>query len=467
MRQLATQPGFFETAREVGSSANPGIFDFNRMLLLALERALEPPIVYSRSTLQPMRVIVVNAALPQRVRAGEHGGVEMPRLLPRALPAVVGFSNEPAKLSRRAVRGEILSDEHGRLYEKLGRHIRPIHQLASGPAGEVLDLIPTAKADLRATPSTPQPHGLTSTQTPEAQSSEPSQLTRAGLQKSSLAPPQQAQEQIKPVNHRKLFADPGQWRVVWWGEFKEILAHQLAHPERLRDTYRLPCYVQVIEIERAVLIAELAAIYKCDKPHEARLYVLTDEIAAKLDLVLPLRPAPLPDAPRTPNTLAAHERVFRLLAANDPTIDVATLKSKQSPLSKPEDNETKAKTSGPVTAAVSVKDAIPSRFVKDWEFRISREEAIYDLNTKPTLGRAVHNFLRRLRRVRTRNEITKWQTLLAGRSGDDQLWAVRPPAGMLADPFVSAWANRALELAGYDLKTMFSEWQIFWRRKGL
>jgi len=64
-------------------------------------------------------------------------------------------------------------------------------------------------------------------------------------------------------------------------------------------------------------------------------------------------------------------------------------------------------------------------------------------------------------------KISKWQTLLAGRNGDDQLWAVRPPAGMLAHPFVSAWANRALELAGYDSQKMFSEWQIFWRRKGL
>jgi len=449
MRQLAIQPGIFEAAREVGSSTDPRRFDFNRILLLALERALEPPIVHSHSTLQPMRVIVVNAALPRRVSAGEHGSFEIPRLLPRALPAVVGFSNEPAKLSRRAVRGEILSDEHGRLYEKLGRHIRRIHQLASGPAGEVLDLIPNVKADLPATASTTQPHGPASTQTPEA-----------------LTSLQQAQQQIKSVSHRKLFADPGQWRVVWWGEFKEILAHQLAHPERLRDTYRLPCYVQVIETERDVSIAELASIYKCDKPHEARLYVLTDEIAAKLDLVLPLRPAPT-DTRRQPNTLAAHERVFRLLAANDPTIDVTILKSKQPRKSKPEANETKAKILEPITAAVSVKKAIPSSFVKDWEFRLSREEAIYDLNAKPTLGRAIRNFLRRFRMVKTRNEISKWQTLLAGRSGDDQLWAVRPPAGMLVDPLVSAWANRALELAGYDPQQMLNEWQIFWRRKGV
>jgi len=134
---------------------------------------------------------------------------------------------------------------------------------------------------------------------------------------------------------------------------------------------------------------------------------------------------------------------------------------------KPADNESKAKTVGPNAEGGSLKETIPSCFVKEWEFRISREEAIYDMNAKPTLGGVIRNFLRRLQVVKTRNQLSKWQTLLAGRGGDDQLWAVHPPAGMLAHPFVSAWANSALELAGYDAKKMFIEWQIFWRRKGL
>jgi hypothetical protein len=68
--------------------------------------------------------------------------------------------------------------------------------------------------------------------------------------------------------------------------------------------------------------------------------------------------------------------------------------------------------------------------------------------------------------TRNQNEISKWQTLLAGRSGDEQIWAVRPPPDLLAHPFVCDWANRALELAGYESQKMFREWQIFWRRKG-
>src|SRR5215217_1284082 len=191
------------------------------------------------------------------------------------------------------------------------------------------------------------------------------------------------------VSHRKLFADPGQWRVVWWGEFKEILARQLAHPERLRDTYRLPCYVQVIETERTVAVEELAAIYKSDKC-ETPLYVLTDEIAAKLGLVLPLRTAPPHDAPRTPNTLLPHERVFRLVAANDPTIDVVASVKNKLPPQTPKAEAPDIKPAPPVRTAL--KEAIPESFIKEWEFKISREEASYDMNAKPALGSFIRSF---------------------------------------------------------------------------
>jgi len=276
-------------------------------------------------------------------------------------------------------------------------------------------------------------------------------------------PPQQA----TLISHRKLFADPGQWRVVWWGEFKEILGRQLAHPERLRDTYRLPCYVQVVETERAVAIEEIAAVYKSDNKCQTPLYRLTDEIAAKLDLVLPLRAAPPYDARRTPNTLLPHERIFRLVAANDPTIDVANFKNKlQSPAPKGEALGERGKGSELTPTSDTLKDAIPNHFVKEWEFKISREEASYDMNAKPTLGSLIRDLCRRLRVIKLRNGFRKWQMLLAGKNVNQQLWAVRPPAGMLADSLVRDWAERTLKLGGYDSVKMMSEWEIFWRRKG-
>lgn len=464
MRQLATNRSFFEPAAEFGLSVQPPILEFNHMLMLALEQARVPPVVHSRHTFQPMRVIVINPTLSAQLSAIGPQEAERRGFPARLLPPAVLVSNQVSRVSHRAVRGEILSDARGHLYEKLGRQIRPIHQLASGPSGEVIDLIPSQPPKNEASTD----HSSSSIAPPVKGNQDRTAST--DLETQPAKKPTPTAQPLQAPGHRKLFADPGQWRVVWWGEFKEILARQLAHPERLRDTYRLPCYVQVIETERTVSIAELASIYQSEKNQEARLYVLTEDIAAKLDLILPLRPAPLARHRQPPNSLAAHERVFRLLIANDPTIDVSPLKSKQpapsKPLDKPLDNLADEKTEKAAAGKVSPKTTIPDCFIKEWEFRISREEAIYDIDAKPTFTSRVRNFFRSWRIARNRNEISKWQTLLAGRSGDEQLWSVRPPANMIKHPFVRDWATRALELAGYDSQKMFHEWQIFWGRRG-
>src|SRR5215470_5261332 len=300
MRQFAAERVFLEPRREVPFKPNFGMVDLSQLLLLAIERAVAPPVVHQRGVFQPMRIVVVDSGSLSQTKDHE------PQVLPRALPP-------PTRgvVHHRQVRGEILSDEGGLLYEKVGRQIRPIHQLASGRFGEVIDIVPTA-------PTLPPP---VDTQPVAGRGNNQSQVN-------SEDHPRAEKSASEPVSHRKLFADPGQWRVVWWGDFKEILAKQLAHPERLRDTYKIPCYVQVLETERTVSIEELAEVYKSDNKGKAPLYLLTDEIAGKLDLVLPLRPAPTKPARREPGTLLARERVFRLLVANDPTIDVNVSQSK-------------------------------------------------------------------------------------------------------------------------------------------
>jgi hypothetical protein len=459
MRQLAVQRGFLEPAREFALNADSGAVDLNHLLMLAIERALAPPIVHRRSTLQPMRVVIVDRELVSRVDSNSEAGA-MPRVLPNALQHATQISNHIGyPLQQRAVRGEILSDERGRLFEKLGRQIRPLQQLASGPFGEVIELVPAEPSSRHASASTPQ---LVES-SPEQQKNE---VSGTDATTSKFVPLQEATK-ISTVSHRKLFADPGQWRVLSWGEFKEILSFQLDHPERLRDTYRLPCYVQVLETERAVSISELAAVYKSESGRPARLYFLTDEIAAKLDLVLPLRAAPPQNGRRPPNTLLAHERVFRLIVANDPTIDIANNRSNLPVSASKREVNAEVKGSKSAASKTTLKDTIPSRFVREWEFKISRDEALYDMNVPSTLGKSILKICRRLRVGKHRSEFSKWQVLLAGKDIDEQLWAVRPPKDRLTDLAVREWTRKTLELGGYEPQKMINEWEIFWRRRGL
>jgi hypothetical protein len=116
----------------------------------------------------------------------------------------------------------------------------------------------------------------------------------------------------------------------------------------------------------------------------------------------------------------------------------------------------------------ALKTSIPERFLKPWEFHLSREEALYNLSCASTFFGALSAALGRLIHcLAFRNELRRWQVLLSGKSVDEQLWTVRPPRGGLSHRFTRQWAQHTLELAGYDPHAMLMQWEIFWRRKGL
>ena len=115
-----------------------------------------------------------------------------------------------------------------------------------------------------------------------------------------------------------------------------------------------------------------------------------------------------------------------------------------------------------------LKTAIPERYNKPWEFKSTRDEALYDMNVRATFAGWFSYLAGWLKCwTRGRGELKKWQFLLSGKSADDQLWAIPLPKGGVSHPSIRDWARKTLETAGYDSRTMLLEWEIFWRRKGL
>jgi hypothetical protein len=186
--------------------------------------------------------------------------------LPQRIPIVLMTDDEPARMELgepamaaptdwtlparsditvdpRALPGRIVCDESGRLYERRGDWIRPLNRFVSrfeqGPIGF--------------TPSTRTQAGvrdLSSDFEERAEDERPPDDRETQRFESTGTEPH--------ASHRKLLHDPGVARVVRYGEFKEMLHPQLAHPERLRDTHYLSCYVQVYEASVAQRLEWLA-----------------------------------------------------------------------------------------------------------------------------------------------------------------------------------------------------------------
>ncbi|MGB9277912.1 MAG: hypothetical protein WCC08_22045 [Terrimicrobiaceae bacterium] len=198
-----------------------------------------------------------------------------------------------------------------------------------------------------------------------------------------------------------------------------------------------------------------AAIFGNGGP-SGRLQPLTHDVVTHLQLG-PLLPAP----PRIPHpgqretgVVLPSERLFCLQVAGDPTAE--------------ENSEPPAAGTHEPISHPGLKTSITECFLKPWEFQISREEALYVLSAASTFLVALGGTLRRLVHWPAfRSEFRKWQVLLNGKSPDEQLWSVRPPRGGLTHRSILAWAQNALQLAGYDPRNMHTEWHIFWRRKGV
>jgi hypothetical protein len=442
--QFANRINFFEPGGIAGFD-EPAAQRRAPMFFVGIQRDISPPLVFGHSRLQRMRVIVVE---PRDLDPGSFDDeATEPQLLPEVLPQLPPPSALPRHLLRqsRLVTGEILRGENDELYEKIGGRIWRLRRLVSAPNGEILDVPEFAPhpAPSRARVATARVFDEEKPAPTVTLEAEPAVET-------------------SPPAFRSLLPEPGQWRVVCFGSFKQMLAPQLAHPERLRDVHRLPCYVQVYEATAPQKFEAFAKAVCGDRASLSDVQPLTHGLVMDLQLA-PLLAAPAripPSARREPGVVLPGERVFRLQLANDPTAEEPTPKtSEPTAVAQP--------SSAHASASVSLKTAIPESFLKPWEFQTSREEALYDLSCASTFPGSLSGKLRRLVHcLAFRRELRRWQVLLSGKSVDEQLWSVRPPRGGLTHPFVRSWAKNAIELAGYDARNMLTEWQIFWRRKG-
>jgi len=347
--------------------------DSVRVLLVAIHHAPQPAAFLGSHPLQRLQVLLAAPgeeidSAPLNAMARATAGAER-RLLPQ-LPAAGAAGARP-----RLVQGEILSDDDGRYYEKIGRHIRPLQRLFSGPRGEVLELPPEARAEAQVNEQrAPSP------QAPEAEAPK----TEAQPKPRSEAPPQRPQPPQRPIRR-----PPQRPREVFGAQFG-------VPPSGGRGVIRDP-----------------------RPPEGGAPYASRQSV---------------PPEGGTPNA------------------------SRQSP---PEGGTQNA-------SARYLKTTVPEQWVKPWEFQISREEALYDMLAAASSRSAPLGFIRDLTdRFGHRQSRRKWQALLAGKSLDEQLWAVRPPRGLISGAAVRDWARQTLERAGYDARVMLAEWEIFWRRKGL
>lgn len=346
-----------------------------RVVLVAIHRSPQPAAFLGSHPLQRLQVLLSAPGEeiefdPLNTIARMTAGAP-PQLLPQ-MPA----TNGSLALRPRLVQGEILSDDDGRLYEKVGRHIRPLQRLFSGPRGEVLELPAEAQAEQRAT--SPQASDAEAPK-PEAQAKTPQD-----------APPRRQQVP------QRLSSRPPQRPIQTHGP-----EPRFQPPRNVGEVASPPSAGR--GIQREPLLPEGGA----------------------------------PNFQRQPS-----------LSMNSAAGGAASSRNG------------------------GMKTAIPEQWIKPWEFQISREEALYDMRAAASSRGGLLALIRGLtnwfgHRTAWGKALRKWQALLAGKSLDEQLWAVRPPRGMIARLAVRDWALRTLGRAGYDPRVMLVEWEIYWRRKGL
>jgi hypothetical protein len=455
-----------------GRQTSPSPQIGRRMSLLALHEELQLPtrhglvgthrlriIRIEQSAILPDPLTLSHSPLPEPVPVSAPLAAAPPRSLPPPQPALEGWL-DGQRVHLRSV-GETMTDEAGNFYEVHGQHLRPLGALVSDEHGRIFE-VQTAR---EAPPAAIEP--------PQASASAPAQsrvasATNNGHHVDTTSQPARTRViQTEPsLAYRKIIADPGLYLKLPWARVKRELAPHLQHPEKLRDHDILECHVQIYEAQRTLPAAQLAALALGDAAFAPQLHPFTQAKAQMLGAPQLFKPPREPFETHAPSRhIYTGQRVYRLWPVFDPTIE--------------RDNTSGRPSVAAAEKAATLRTHIPQQYLNPLQFRVSREEALYDmqgvLGTLPPQATALTRWLciypLRLLKVflsvlASNRRLKKWRVMLGGKSLDQQLWTVTPPRGFSYHPTVRRWAAETLAQAGYDPKCLLVEWEIFWRQKG-
>jgi hypothetical protein len=428
----------------------PGL---SRHVFLIAIREPPAPVVHGGRPLHPMQVILTGPGEMPPLGGLEAAVGPLPALPPPH--RLMRNANPSAPLMPREITGAILRDGGGRLYEKAGDSVRPIHQLFTGSRGEMFDLAPIRDILDEAELANVSGHGRWGAADASASSPAKASDVYAGAEQDEVpSPPGECRgERSLAELARRLTPEPGLWRLIRYADFIDVITPQLADPRRLQPRHQLACYLQVYELGTTMPLSVMEDAAARDLGKAGKLIPLSYDLCRKFGLSLPRPAFALASAQHvySPGIAPAGARFITLRVALDPTAEVAA----------------PPPASDAMTAVtMPVPMSIPEEFSKPWDLRLSRDEALYDMTLAASRGawRRVLDALRN--RISARN-MKKWHALLRGKTPDQQLWAVKPPEGGLLDARIRRWAEQTLQLGGYDVARMLAEWEIHWRRRGL
>jgi hypothetical protein len=451
--QIGTRISLIALQEELQLPTHRGLVGTRRLKIMRIEQStvLSDPLTLPRSPLQePVPVSAQLAAGPRRA---------LP--LPQPEPPVLEGWLDGQRVLLRSVSGA-MADEAGNFYEMHGQQLRPLGALVSDEHGRIFEVQPASEAQPAAT------------EPPRASASEPEQSRLASTTNndhhaettSRPARTRVIQTESSPA-YRKIVADPGLYLQLRWAHVKNELAPYLRHPETLRDHDVLECHAQIYEAQRTLPAAQLAALALGDAAFAPQLQPLTQAKAQMLGAPQLFKPPCEPfETHATSRQIYTGQRVYRLWPVFDSTIE--------------RDNTSGRPSVASAEKAATLRTQIPQQYLNPLQFRVSREEVLYDmqgvLGTLPPQAQALTRwiFIYPLRLLKvflsvlaSNRRLKKWRVMLGGKSLEHQLWTVTPPRGFAYHPTVRRWVEETLRQAGYDPVRVRVEWEIFWRRKGL